>query len=77
MSVAVAQLLEQVLRLPQESQTELIEALLDRAEPSREFLDHQLGIVTRRMQNVRGGSSTVVPAEDAHDRILASLRLRV
>lgn len=76
MSVAVAHLLAEALLLPLESQTELIEALLERAEPSRDFLDHQLGIVARRMLNVREGSSTVVPAEDAHDRVLASLRLR-
>ena len=76
MSVAVAHLLKEALLLPLESQTELIEALLARAEPSRDFLDHQLGIVARRMQNVRDGSSTVVLAEDAHDRVLASLRLR-
>ena len=76
MSAAVAHLLEEALLLPLESQTELIEALLERAEPSRAFLDHQLGMVGRRMQNVRDGSSTVVPAKDAHDRVLASLRLR-
>lgn len=76
MSVAVAHLLEEALLLPIESQTELIEALLERAEPSRDFLDHQLGIVARRMRNVRDGSSRMVPAEDAHDRVLVSLRLR-
>jgi hypothetical protein len=76
MSAAVAHLLEEAIRLPMESQTELIEALLERAEPSRDFLDHQLGIVARRMQNVRDGTTTVVPAEDAHDKVLASLRLR-
>jgi hypothetical protein len=76
MSAAVTHLLEEALLLPSESQTELVEALLERAEPSREFLDHQLGIVARRMQNVRDGTSTVIAAEDAHDRVLGSLRLR-
>jgi hypothetical protein len=76
MSVAVAHLLEEALLLPSESQTELIEALLEHAEPSPDFLDHQLGIVARRMQNVRDGSSAVIPAEVAHDKVLASLRFR-
>jgi Putative addiction module component len=76
MTNTVIQLLEEAIRLPLESQTELIEALLERAEPSQDFLDHQLGIVARRMQSVRDGSSNVVSAEDAHNRVLASLRLR-
>ena len=76
MSLAVPQLLEAALLLPLESQTELVEALLERAQPSREFLEHQLGIVAQRMQGVRQGSTTPVDAEDAHARVLDSLRLR-
>jgi hypothetical protein len=73
MSVSVTHLLEEALRLPPESRTELIEALLERTEPSREFLDHQLGIVSARMKRVLQGSSTVIDAGEAHDRVLHSL----
>lgn len=76
MSVAVAQLLEEALLLPPESQTELVEALLKRAQPSRQFLDHQLGIVTQRMQSARQGSSALIEAEDAHAKVLVTLTLR-
>ncbi len=76
MSTDVAQLLEKALLLPSESQTELVEALLERAEPSQEFLEQQVDKIVRRMRNVREGSSTVVSAADAHDRVLGSLKLR-
>lgn len=76
MSDAVAHLLEEALLLPSESQTELVEAILERTEPSRDFLDHQLGIVTRRMQSVRDGTSSLIAAEEAHGRVMQSLRLR-
>ena len=76
MCAAVAHLLEEALLLPSESQTELVEALLERSEPSREFLDHQLGIVTRRMQSVRDGTSSLIAAEDAHNHVLELHRIR-
>jgi Putative addiction module component len=76
MSVAVAHLLEEALLLPSESRTELVEALLERSEPARDFLDHQLGIVMRRMQSVRDGTSSLIAAEDAHDQVMESLKLR-
>lgn len=76
MSIAVAHLLAEALLLPSESQTELVEALLEHSEPSRDFLDHQLGIVMQRMQNVRDGTSPLIAAEDAHNRVLESLKLR-
>jgi hypothetical protein len=76
MSVAIAHLLEEALLLPSESRTELVEAILERSEPSRDFIDHQLGIVRRRMQAVQEGTSSLIAAEDAHERVLESLRLR-
>jgi hypothetical protein len=76
MSAAVAHLLEEVLLLPIDSQTELVEAILEHSEPSRDFLDHQIGIVTQRMQRVRDGTSFLVAAEDAHSRVLKSLKAR-
>jgi hypothetical protein len=73
-STDVAQLLEKALLLPSESQTELVEALLERAEPSQEFLEQQVGKIVRRMRNVRERSSTVVSAADAHDRVFVLVR---
>ena len=76
MSASVNHLLEEALLLPPESRTELIEALMERAEPSREFLDHQLGIVTARRQRVQHGASTLVDAGEAHHQVLHALKAR-
>jgi len=76
MSAAVDHLLKEALLLPAAFQTELIEALIAHSEPSQDFLDHQLGILTRRMQSVRDGTSTLISAEDAHTRVLETLKLR-
>jgi hypothetical protein len=76
MSVAVAQLLKEVLLLPADSQTELVEAILEHAEPSRDFVDEQMTHVTQRMENVRQGLSELVPAAEAHERVLAALKPR-
>lgn len=76
MSASVSHLLEEALLLPQESQTELIEALLERAQPSREFLDHQLEVVNERMKCVQQGSSTLIDAGAAHERVLNSLKVQ-
>lgn len=75
MSILFDHLLESVLLLPTDSQTELVEAILERSKPSREFLDHQLGIVRHRVQSVQDGSSTLIAAEDAHKKVLESLKL--
>lgn len=77
MSVAVDHLLQEVMLLPLESQTELVEAILERSEPSEDFLRYQVGIVARRMQSVRDGTSSLIPAEEAHARVLEALKLRV
>ena len=76
MSVAVAHLLQEALLLPAASQTELIEALIEHSEASQDFLDHQVGIVTRRMQSVQDGTSTLISAEDAHTKVLETLKPR-
>ena len=76
MSVSVTHLLQEALLLPPESQTELIEALLERAEPSKEFLDHQLGIVIARRTRVEQGSSTLIDAGEAHDRVINALKMQ-
>jgi hypothetical protein len=75
MSAIVDHLLESVLLLPTDSQTELVEAILERSKPSRDFLDHQLGIVRRRVQSVQDGSSLLIAEEDAHKKVLESLKL--
>jgi hypothetical protein len=76
MSVAVAQLLQEVLLLPVDARMELVEAILEQAEPTPEFVDQQMGHVFQRMAKVKLGTSTLIPAEEAHERVLASLKLR-
>ena len=55
---------------------ELIEALLERSEPSRDFIDAQMDVVQRRMESVKTGQSRLVPAEEAHAQVLNSLNRR-
>ncbi|MBK8094073.1 MAG: addiction module protein [Verrucomicrobiaceae bacterium] len=76
MSAAVAHLLNEALLLPTESRIELVEAVLERSEPSPEFISQQMEVVARRMENVRTGASRLIPAEEAHQRVLDSLKLR-
>ncbi|MEN3943672.1 addiction module protein [Prosthecobacter sp. SYSU 5D2] len=76
MNAAVAHLFEEVLLLPSDSRTELVEAILERSAPSDELLKQQLEVVARRMENVRTGVSELTPATEAHASVLASLNLR-
>ena len=76
MSVSVTHLLQEALLLPPESQTELIEALLERAEPSKEFVDHQLGIVSVRRTRVEQGSSIPIDVGEADDRVISALKIQ-
>ena len=76
MSTAVAHLLSEVMLLPADSRTDLVEAILEQASPSAEFLASQMQIVTRRMDSVRRGTSHVVPVEEAHASVLANLQSR-
>jgi Putative addiction module component len=76
MSVSMTHLLEEALLLPLEEQTELVEALLECAQPSEEFLDHQRGIVSARMKRVQQGSSFLIDASDAHEQVQHSLKIR-
>jgi|GEM_PF-1612029 len=76
MSVAVAHLLEEALLLASDSRTELVEAILERSSPSEEFLEGQMEVVVRRMKNVADGVSNLIPAAEAHEKVLASLRPR-
>ena len=63
MSSAVASLLDEALLLPAESRLELVEALLERTEPSEEHLAAQLSLETRRRAAVQNGTSSLIPAE--------------
>ncbi len=77
MSAAVADLLTAAMNLPEESRTDLVEAILERSIPSDEFIAEQMATISLRMERVRQGLSTPVPAADAHTAVLAALRMRV
>jgi hypothetical protein len=74
MSAVVTHLVEEALLLPSEVRTELVEAILEGAVPSEEFLAGQLEVIAGGMENVRDGSSRLVPAVNAHRMVLASLQ---
>lgn len=76
MSAVVTHLLEQALLLPDDSRTELVEAILERSKPSEAFMTAQLKTVAIRMEKVRNGDSSLILADDAHQNVLTSLRLR-
>lgn len=75
MSAVMEDILESALKLPAESQTELIEALLSNYAPQKEVLDDQLAIVNERVKNVKLGKSYTVSAESAHEYVLNSLQI--
>ena len=75
MTTAVAQLVEKALLLPSEARSELVEAILERTPPSDGFLSEQMEIVTERMANVRNGKSALIPASEAHQSVLDSLKV--
>jgi hypothetical protein len=77
MSASVADLLTAAMSLPDESRTELVEAILERSAPSDAFITDQMATISQRMERVRQGLSTPVPAAEAHHAVLAALRLRV
>ncbi|TDU81607.1 hypothetical protein EI77_00917 [Prosthecobacter fusiformis] len=74
MNAAVCHLFEEVLLLPSEARTELVEAILERSTPSEDFLKQQLEVVAGRMENVRTGASKLIPAPESHASVLASLK---
>lgn len=76
MSAAVADLLSAAMKLPAESRTELVEAILEQTSLDAGFIAEQMAIVSQRMERVRQGVTQVIPAEAAHDAVLASLKLR-
>ena len=73
MTASVAHLVEEALRLPSESRTELVEATLEKSAPSKEFLEEQMSRVRQRREAVREGRSHLIPAEEAHRRVLEAL----
>ena len=76
MSTAVAALLTAAMRLPSDSRTELVEAILERSEPTKDFIAGQMEVVSHRMERVRQGITQLVPAAEAHDAVLAGLQDR-
>jgi hypothetical protein len=73
MSATVADLVKQAMSLPNDSQTELVEAILANAKPSREFIDEQMKTVRQRMNNVREERSELIAADEAHRRVREAL----
>ncbi|MES2468441.1 MAG: addiction module protein [Verrucomicrobiota bacterium] len=76
MSATVAHLLSQALRLTADSRTELVEAILEQTHPSREFIARQMDLVESRREEVKAGTSTLIPAGEAHAIVLESLQAR-
>ncbi len=76
MSTAVADLLTAAMRLPSDSRTELVEAILERSEPTEDFIAGQMEVVSRRMERARQGITQLVPAAEAHEAVLAGLQDR-
>jgi hypothetical protein len=74
MNAVVSELVEKALLLPAEARAELLEAIWERETPSQAFISNQMSIVAGRMENVRNGTSTLIPAADAHRMVLESLR---
>jgi hypothetical protein len=64
------------MRLPSDSRTELVEAILERSEPTEDFIAEQMEVVCRRMERVRQGITQLVPAAEAHEAVLAGLQYR-
>ena len=73
MIAAVEHLVDQALLLSSESRTELVEAILERSTPSKEFIEDHMSNVLRRMEDVREGRSQLVSAEEAHRSVRESL----
>lgn len=73
MSAVTAQILQQAMLLPWEDRTELVEAILEQSQPTDEFIQTQMEIVSRRMEQVRVGQSRLIPAEEAHAAVLARI----
>ena len=76
MSATVAHLLSQALRLTADSRTELVEAILEQAHPSPEFIARQMDLVESRREEVKAGTSALIPAGEAHAIVLESLQAR-
>ena len=73
MIATVAQLVEKALLLPSEARSELVEALLERSEPSDMLLMEQLRLVEERMAKVENGESLLIAQDEGHRLVLKSL----
>ena len=74
MNATVAELVEKALLLPTEARAELLEAIWEKQPPADDFITSQITVVAGRMDNVRNGTSPLIPAADAHRMVLESLR---
>lgn len=59
--------------LPWEARTGLVEAILEQSQPPDEFIEAQMEVIVRRIEQVRAGQSRLIPAEEAHAVVLARL----
>lgn len=73
MTATVAQLVEKALQLPSEARSELVEALLERSQPSKALIMEQVRVVEERMAKVKNGESILIGEEEAHRLVLESL----
>jgi hypothetical protein len=76
MEAMVEDLLSAVMKLSDESRTDLVEAILERSTPSDAFISEQMELVKERMEQVRQGMSQPVSADEAHSTVLSGLNLR-
>ena len=53
-----------------------LEAILEQAHPSREFIARQMDLVESRREEVKAGTSALIPAGEAHAIVLESLQAR-
>ena len=74
MNSAVSELVEKALRLPAEDRAELLEAIWENELPSDDFITDQLAIIEERMKQVKNGTSSLTPADEAHRLVRESLR---
>jgi hypothetical protein len=73
MTATVAQLVEKALLLPTDARNELVEALLERSEPTEAHIMEQLCVVEERMARVENGESFLIGEDEAHRAVLESL----
>lgn len=73
MSTSIEQLQSQVLELPAEDRARLLELLLASFEPKSDAQEAWINEAVRRRDEVRSGTVSMVPGDEALARIRAKL----